>query len=70
MFFDKANGIQVVDLEESSRMQQSKVIFVSQVSSYGRFRFGKGPSRKGFCKGGLGGLWATGGPRGPVAVNL
>ena len=41
MFFDNANGIQVVELEESFRMQQSNIIFVLQVSSYGRFRFGK-----------------------------
>ena len=40
--FDNANGIQVVDLEESFRMRYAKVIFVLQVSRYGRFRFGKG----------------------------
>ena len=39
-FSDNTNGIQVVELEESFRMQKSKVIFVLQVSSYGRFCFG------------------------------
>ena len=40
MLFDNANGIQVVDHEESFRMQLSKVIFVLHLSRYGRFRFG------------------------------
>ena len=40
MFSGNADGIRVVELEENFRMQWSKVIFVLQVSSYGRFRFG------------------------------
>ena len=63
MFLDNANGIQVVDLEESFRMRCSKVIFVMQVSSYGCFRLGKG-SLKG-AWGSLGGpLRSLGGPWG------
>ena len=39
MCFDNANGIQVVERDESFRMRPSNVIFVSGVSRYGRFRF-------------------------------
>ena len=36
---DNANGVQVVERAESFRTQKSTVIFVLQVSTYGRFRF-------------------------------
>ena len=57
--FDNANGIQVVDLGESFRMRQSKVMFVLQVSSYDRFCFGKGSYYIGNLQGEAGGTSET-----------
>ena len=70
--FENANGIQIVDLEESFRMRQSTVIFVLQVSRYGHYRFGKGSYYMGNLQGKAGGTRETepGEPRGAAFWSL
>ena len=56
MFFENPFGIQVVDLEESLNAIVKRAFREAGVEIW------VFPFRKGFFEGGLGGLWAPGGP--------